>query len=74
METLIADIAHGIGYEIRQLKDKEVQESSWLDGYHKGKKTVARRMLRKILKVNPQFRRVAQKAFNGSWKFDLSAI
>ena len=74
METLIADIAHGIGYEIRQLKDKEVQEFSWLNGYHKGKKTVARHMLRQILKVNPHFRHVAREAFNSSWKFDLSAI
>lgn len=74
METLIADIAHGVGYEIRQLKDKEVQETAWLDGYHKGKKTVACRTLRQILKVNPQYRHIAQKAFNGSWKFDLSAI
>lgn len=74
METLIEDIAYGISYDLRQLKDKEIQETAWLDGYYKGKLVVARCMLRQILKVNPQFRRVAQKAFNGSWKFDLSAI
>ncbi len=74
MENLIADIAHRVGYEIRQLRDTDVKASSWLDGYHKGKKAVTRRTLRELLALCPQYRQIARDAFNGSYRFDLAKI
>ena len=66
----IEEMAHGIGYHLRALRNNTVQQSEFLKGYHRGNIRTLRRYLRELLALAPSLRDAARVAFNASRRME----